>query len=273
MKERLRIPDALDGYLWPYHWKGQTHPMHRHDELEFNLVTRGTARYLFRERRQELGRHDLIWLFPAQEHILIDRTRNFSMWIAVFRPRLLRRVCRRDATKVLRAEDPQGGFCRRLSSAAVARLEALMHELRSAIPDVERFNAGLPYLLLEVWNAYASADESQAGAAVHPAVEQAAQELRGGNLELGVEALAAKVGLSPNRLSRLFKRQLGVSLTEFRNRQRVERFLRLYGDGQRTSMLDAALGAGFGSYAQFYRVFKQQTGHAPRAWQRVEDAD
>jgi len=61
----------------------------------------------------------------------------------------------------------------------------------------------------------------------------------------------------------LFKQQTGVALVDFRNRERVEKFLQIYGTGQRRTMLDAALEAGFGSYAQFHRVFKRVTGRAP----------
>jgi AraC-like DNA-binding protein len=66
-------------------------------------------------------------------------------------------------------------------------------------------------------------------------------------------------------LSRIFKEQTGVSISRFRNQQRVQRFLRLYGNGLRTTALAAALEAGFGSYAQFYRVFRGQTGRSPSA--------
>jgi transcriptional regulator GlxA family with amidase domain len=78
-----------------------------------------------------------------------------------------------------------------------------------------------------------------------------------------LDELARRAGLSSHRLSRLFKQQTGVALVDFRNRQRVEKFLELYGTGQRRTMLDAALEAGFGSYAQFHRVFKRVRGGSP----------
>jgi AraC-like DNA-binding protein len=56
-----------------------------------------------------------------------------------------------------------------------------------------------------------------------------------------------------------------VSISRFRNQQRLHRFLYLYGRGQRTTALAAALGAGFGSYAQFYRVFREEVGRSPSA--------
>jgi AraC-like DNA-binding protein len=66
----------------------------------------------------------------------------------------------------------------------------------------------------------------------------------------------------------LFKQQTGVALVDFRNRQRVERFLQIYGTGQRLTMLDAALEAGFGSYPQFHRVFKRVIGCSPGRYRR-----
>ncbi len=81
--------------------------------------------------------------------------------------------------------------------------------------------------------------------------------------------LAHEVGLNATSLSRLFKRQMGISLTAFRNRCRVEQFLDLYGDGQVRTMLDASLEAGFGSYAQFYRVSKQIMGNNPSDYCRT----
>ena len=78
-------------------------------------------------------------------------------------------------------------------------------------------------------------------------------------------ALARAASLSSSHLSRIFKEQTGVSISWFRNQQRLQRFLRLYGTGRRTTALAAALEAGFGSYAQFYRVFRQQAGRSPSA--------
>lgn len=56
---------------------------------------------------------------------------------------------------------------------------------------------------------------------------------------------------------------MGISISRFRNQQRLERFLSIAGDGQHSSTLAAAHAAGFGSYAQFYRVFRDATGGSP----------
>jgi AraC-like DNA-binding protein len=61
----------------------------------------------------------------------------------------------------------------------------------------------------------------------------------------------------------LFAAEMGVSISRFRNQQRLDRFMRLYGKGGRVSAITAAHLAGFGSYSQFNRVFRQETGRKP----------
>ncbi len=105
---------------------------------------------------------------------------------------------------------------------------------------------------------------------VHPAVEKAAHLIREESEPLSVEGIARSVGLSASHLSHLFREQTGMTLPQFRNRQRLDRFLRLYGHGRRISMLEAADLAGFGSYPQFHRVFKQLMGFAPAEYRRQQ---
>jgi AraC-like DNA-binding protein len=116
---------------------------------------------------------------------------------------------------------------------------------------------------MAAWRAFLDSDDVVAGAEVHPAVETVARRLRGDPDAGDLAELARMAGLSPSHLSRVFKAQTGVSITRFRNQRRLERFRVLYGDGRRTTALAAALEAGFGSYAQFYRVVRAETGRSP----------
>lgn len=268
MRERLNLPRGLDGRLWRYVERGIVFPMHRHAELEFNFVVRGRARYLLGDRRYDIGRHALIWLFPGQEHILVDRSRDLEMWIAVFRPALVKRAARAPNARTLRAANPPGHFCRSLGDAAARSLGGLCASVAAADADAARCNLGLGYVLLEAWAAFGAAREGAGGLDVHPAVERAAWILRDRSDLPDLEGLAAEAGLSASRLSRLFNQQMGVPLVAFRNRCRLDRFLALYGEGRRTTMLAAALAAGFGSYPQFHRVFKRMMGVAPAEYRR-----
>jgi AraC-like DNA-binding protein len=74
--------------------------------------------------------------------------------------------------------------------------------------------------------------------------------------------LAELLGTSPRQLVRVFRQDMGESLVAFRNRRRIERFFALT-DGTSENLLQAALAAGFGSYAQFHRVFRAMLGATP----------
>ncbi|HEX4125832.1 MAG TPA: helix-turn-helix domain-containing protein, partial [Tepidisphaeraceae bacterium] len=85
--------------------------------------------------------------------------------------------------------------------------------------------------------------------------------------------LAERSGLSPSRLSRLFKAETGVTLVEFRQRMLLDRFLGLYDEGREMKLLQAALAAGFGSYPQFYRVHQRLLGRAPGKRGRIGNGE
>jgi transcriptional regulator GlxA family with amidase domain len=84
---------------------------------------------------------------------------------------------------------------------------------------------------------------------------------------LGGKELAAELDVSLGRLTRAFKAEMGVSLGEYRNRIRLDRFTVLLDTGER-NLLQAALAAGFGSYAQFHRVFRAFRHLTPRDYLR-----
>ena len=264
MSEDLGLRPGADGRVG-HHLAADGPPRaHRHAELELNLVVRGSASYLLGDRRYELSPRTLTWLFPGQDHVLVDESADHELWWAVFRPA----SCPRrgdDAAGPLVERDPVGEFSRRLDVRRAGRLEALLRELRDVeTVDDALLNAGLAYLLLSAWRAFLESEELVAGVDVHPAVETVARCLRADPEAGGLDALARTAGVSPSHLSRIFKAQTGVSITRFRNQRRLERFMALYGRGRRTTALAAALDAGFGSYAQFYRVLRAETGEARR---------
>jgi AraC-like DNA-binding protein len=262
MKHVLNIPPERDGGLWRYRTQPVRLP-HHHRELEFNLVIGGTGTYLLEDRIYELGRHALIWLFPDQEHLLLQHSANFQMWIGVFKPEMLQRLCSSDSTRSLLKANPSGHLCRWLTPTQAARLETVCAEVVANRSEIPLFNAGVAYAVLSAWQMYQSATDIPSDHDAHPSVEKASRLIRDDPSSVNLAVVAKKAGLSSGRLSRLFKQQTGVSLVEFRNRQRLQRFFSLYGTGQRMTMLTAALEAGFGSYAQFHRVFKELTGRSP----------
>jgi AraC-like DNA-binding protein len=266
MIDDLGVRAGLDGRVMR-HRVGDVRPRaHRHAELEVNLVVRGTASYLLGDRRYALTSGTLTWLFPGQDHVLVDESSDHELWWAVFRPTLVAQVATTREARPLLEEDPVGQFSRRLDSGRVRRLSTLFHEVQGAeTMDDVLVNTGLAYLLSFAWRAFLDSDDVVEGVDLHPAVETVARMLRADPDAGDLAALARAARLSSSHLSRIFKQQIGVSISQFRNQQRLQRFLRLYGRGRRTTALTAALEAGFGSYAQFYRVFREQTGRSPSA--------
>ena len=264
MAQDLGLQAGLEGRV-VRHAGGDVRPRpHRHAELEINLVVRGTASYLLGERRYELSPGTLTWLFPGQDHVLVDQSADHELWWAVFRPSLVVRSATTPQTRPLVEQDPAGRFSRRLDSGAAGRLDALFREVRAAeMRDDALANAGLAYLLVSAWRAFLESEAVVEGIELHPAVETVARLLRSDPGAGDLAWLARTAGLSPSHLSRLFRAQTGVSIGRFRNQQRLQRFLLLYGRGRRTTALAAALEAGFGSYAQYYRVFREETGRSP----------
>ena len=270
MDEDLGLRAGVDGRVVRHVASERCPPAHRHAELEVNLVVAGSASYLLGERRYELTPGTLAWLLPGQDHVLVDESADHELWWAVFRPSLVARTATTRTARPLLDADPARQFSRRLAVVRARRLGDLFAEVHTAgTLDDGLVNAGLAYLLLFAWHAFLESDDTIDGVDVHPAVERVARLLCADPAAGDLTSLARTAGLSPAHLSRLFKAQMGVSISRFRNQQRLQRFIALYGQGQHTTALAAALRAGFGSYAQFYRVFRDETGHGPSARQAI----
>lgn len=84
----------------------------------------------------------------------------------------------------------------------------------------------------------------------------------------GLFPLAELLDASPYRLSRAFPRELGVSLTRYRNRVRVGRALE-HLQADTSTIADIAAGLGFADQAHFCRVVRAHLGHTPAALRRA----
>jgi AraC-like DNA-binding protein len=79
------------------------------------------------------------------------------------------------------------------------------------------------------------------------------------------EQLARELSISAGYLARVFRTEVGMSLVEYRNQLRIGRFLRMV-EHEGGNLCEAAIEAGFGSYAQFHRVFRRHVGTTPREY-------
>ena len=90
----------------------------------------------------------------------------------------------------------------------------------------------------------------------HPMVVEAVRLLAKDPSLAGTQ-LAERLRISPSRLARVFKAELGMSLVEYRNRLRLERF-QARGIGGGKTLLGAALAAG--SHKPVHRGFGRLSG-------------
>ncbi|MBK1878745.1 AraC family transcriptional regulator [Pelagicoccus mobilis] len=291
MLEDLKLDEAYDGFLFLA--DSQRNPPylkpHRHVELEVNLVVRGTITCVVAGRKYTFGTGTLLWFFPAQVHQLVYRSQDAQYYVGVFKPELIDRVCQADEYQFLKRKRPRDGMLSRvLPSEDYFKVRSTMESLVADGPDPDllnkeagfgldsdfryehkdpdMLNAGLRFLLLQCWKAYGKQEVGEEGHELHPAVEAALSLVaRDPSIE-SIEQIAKECGVSVSYLSRLFAREVGMPLSRYRNTVRLDRFLSLGRGDRKLSLLDAALEAGFGSYAQFYKVFVGQFGCGPRVF-------
>jgi AraC-like DNA-binding protein len=268
-RDILSLPAGRRGVAWRFPRRDgvalrMVEP-HSHDEFEINLVTSGRATYIVSGERKVLRPRSLIWLFPEQEHILQNFTSDFTMWILVISPEFTEQMVPR--IPILAERDPGTVLMRTIPSKCVRLLDEVAQELSTGFQPLDCHELGLAWWLTSAWNAYEYGDSKDAGP-LHSAVSRAMALLRE-NPSKNLRTLAQQTRISPSQLSRLFKRQAGVSITDFRNRLRLDIFVDRCDGARDSSMFELAKDSGFGSYAQFSRVFRRHMGCSPETYYRT----
>jgi AraC-like DNA-binding protein len=232
---------------------------HSHAATEMNLVVRGTGTILLETRRYPLLPGHIVWLWPGERHIPSNWSDDLIVWIIEWQPDFMPRLIRP------RSPDPAPFFCRRVESGALHRLDGFLASL-AAVTGREAFRAGLQFAFLALWEEFMRAAPVKETQGWHPRIEKVIGMLSDPLAPQSLRELAAAAGLSPYHLSVLFRRQTGMSLPAYRNQLRLNRFFALYREHPELALLTLALDAGFGSYAQFYRVFRSFMGRTPGRW-------
>jgi AraC-like DNA-binding protein len=256
------IRKGTGGYACAFTWS-YVRPCHHHAELEFNLVVNGQATFRVGERQVSVCPGSLLWFLPEQDHEFLSGSDDFSCFVAVFRPDLVERTGA--------ASGRWPGRCLAEQHRVLTRDELMPLEQRCrAIADYGASRAYDPAppesygtLLRMACQAFAGAPRTRAPL-LHPAVTDAARLLHS-DPTLGCRELCARTRLSREELSRVFHAHMGTRLVDYRNRVRLAQFISGLDAGEQ-NLTQAALHAGFGSYAQFHRVFRSLTGCTPREY-------
>lgn len=223
----------------------------RHCELAAYHVISGRMRYLIDSRICEAGPRTLLWVDTDHAHMLLTETPDFDMWAFVFS----------DALR------PYGGG----SLPLVSRLSPDQHDELCRIaggiaqmPDQPARLRGIAW-----WGERARiaalAGENSELARFHPVARKVA-ELLAHEPDLAMADLAERLDLTAGHIARLFRAETGEKVGDYRNRCRLAQLDRMMAESPRSNLLACALDAGFGSYPQFFRVFRSLRGASPRRW-------
>ena len=240
---------------------------HAHDTLEINLVLRGSGQVLLENRRYPLLPGQLIWLWPGQRHVPSDWSSDMRLWIVEWQPGAFGRLRKARRRDVPAPGDSTVPFCRRLAAPVLQRLDGLL-AAAAARTRPDAFNRGLDFALFALWDEFLAAEPVADCAAFHPKLETVLGLLADPDADLTQAQLARRVNLSPYYLSDVFRQQTGLTIPAYRNRLRLQDFFRRFQAHPEIRLLQHALDAGFGSYAQFYRIFTDALGVPPREWLR-----
>lgn len=223
---------------------------HQHGCPELNLVMSGSLVYRVDGREELLEAHagQLIVLPAGVPHELIQTSEDVALWVIE-----LNGVATIPGFAEAGALTPDSQW--KKSTIAEARRLWLRPPAHEALE-----------IQTELWKSFLSFESPSRAPrqeSLHPAVVRAKDvcELCVDE-DLDIARLARHAGLSASRLAHLFAEQVGVTPLQYRNFARVQHFIRTYA-GDEGDLLRAALRAGFGSYAQFHRVFRQVCGKSP----------
>ncbi len=80
--------------------------------------------------------------------------------------------------------------------------------------------------------------------------------------------VAQAVSVTPNYLSNLFHKTMGISLWDYLTEKRVQRAMSLLDTHPHKNVLDIALSCGFNSTASFNKAFREYTGCTPSEYRK-----
>jgi AraC-like DNA-binding protein len=250
------LADATKGVPWL--------ATHHHAELELNIVARGHINYVVGKNRYHFAKGDQLWLFPGQPHRLVDRSQDALYYVAVFKQSLIHKACQQEFELVRRMMDaliagaPDNDALNREAGFGLSPGFRYEHE------DSDFLNAGLSHVLISCWKNQLASQEGNRAVPLHHSILKALDILCRDEQPGNLPALAKQCGLSPEHLSRTFQKQIGIPLNRYRNAARLDRFWKLRNSPPQKTLIEAALAAGFGSYAQFYKIFREAYGRGPR---------
>jgi AraC-like DNA-binding protein len=240
------MPARRRAQAWRYH-PAFRRPAHFHDEPEINLVTRGEATFVVGHRRVPMSAGSLVWYPPGVDHFLEYASEDLELYVVGFQPELLAAYGRQHGTAP--------NFARPLDRVDEQTLRTCA-ETFSEAPNSGDDGAVEHRLLTSL----AGLDE----VCPAPTLGHRAAALLVEAPTLRRDELVRRLASNRGDVSRRFRSDQGMSLTEYKNRLQTLKLFALL-DAGHGNLTRVALDAGFGSYSRCHQVIRGLLGCAPSA--------
>lgn len=135
----------------------------------------------------------------------------------------------------------------------------------------EKDLTGLSYTLLEVLDLFISMAFTDQKIPDSPSLQKAVSYINEHYFEpLSLKSVASHVGLNGTYFSTMFKRQMGMSFSDYLTQRRIKQAKVLLKNSN-MSLMDISLAVGFENQSYFSRVFRDRTGVSPRQYRERAD--
>ena len=251
----------------------------RHNEIELNLLKRGSLTYLMGGNTVTIPAGRLAVFWAAIPHQIISTKDNAEHFVATI-PLTWFLQCKSpphfvDAVmhaRVVLDPDPQK------RQGDLEMFERWVNDLEKSDPQRQRvafleIEARLLRFAMAVpaelhTDKIRSQSQSTAEIQGLSRVEQMSCFIAQHYTEkVTVEQIGVAVGLHPNYAMTLFKRAMGISLIDFVTQHRVSHAQRLLATSD-MKIIDVALNSGFFSFSRFYEAFHKWCGCRPKDYRR-----
>lgn len=252
----------------------------RHNEIELNLLTRGSLTYLLGGKTVTIPAGRLAVFWAAIPHQIIATTDNAEYFVATI-PLTWFLQCKFPApfvdaimhTRVALDPDPQtrhGDL--EMFERWVRDLEIPASQLqRVAFLEMEarllRFALGIPAEMPTGGTRSQSKSSMTEDGGLNRVEEMAYYVAQHFTEKVTAEQIGAAVGVHPNYAMTLFKKAMGITLNGFVTQHRISHAQRLLATTD-LKIIDVAVSSGFFSFSRFYEVFHKWCGCCPKEYRR-----
>jgi AraC-like DNA-binding protein/mannose-6-phosphate isomerase-like protein (cupin superfamily) len=242
---------------------------HSHTQFEIMLVLNGDGAYRVGEKEYDFSKDD-IFVFTSNEAHYITKTGDEGIEILNlhFEPRYLF-----GSSKDSLSEENisvcfvhNADFENKITSEKIkGYLLGIKAELESGFAESDLvIKSLLNMIIVSLIREHGIAEETKTSRSHIYSVRRAMEYIEEHFTEsITLEEISKKCEMSPNYLSAVFKRIVGISLWDYILSKRIGYALELLSLPERENILETALKCGFNNTANFNKFFKKQVGTTP----------